>query len=158
MRATQKAVKTEGAASSARARTVSTKFRPNGLAAANQTSSGGKKKSQAKKAKAPKKEGEGKKRRWRPGTVALREIKKFQHSTQLLIKKAPFRRMIKEFMEKGKVGLRITQSGALAIQEATEAFTVSLLSDANLCAIHAKRVTLMPKDLQLARRLRGERV
>ena len=95
--------------------------------------------------------------RWRPGTVALREVRKLQKSTELLIAKAPFSRLVREVAETHKAGLRFQASAVAAIQEATEAFVVSLLSDANLAALHSGRVTAMPRDLQLVRRLRGER-
>ena len=95
--------------------------------------------------------------RWKPGTVALRQVKKLQKSTELLIAKAPFSRLVREVAESGKAGLRFQSSAVAAIQEATEAFVVSLLSDANLTALHANRVTALPRDLQLVRRLRGER-
>ena len=96
--------------------------------------------------------------RWRPGTVALRQVKKLQKSTELLIAKAPFSRLVREIADSHKVGLRFQSSAVAAIQEATEAFVVSLLSDANLTALHANRVTALPRDLQLVRRLRGERL
>ena len=112
----------------------------------------------AKKAKTPAAPGTKRQHRWRPGTVALREIKKFQKSTDLLIRKAPFQRLIREFAEKQKSGLKWQSAACAAMQEATESYVVSLLSDTNLCAIQAKRVTIMPKDIQLAKRLRGERV
>ncbi|KAL9935961.1 hypothetical protein V8E36_001548 [Tilletia maclaganii] len=95
--------------------------------------------------------------RYKPGTVALREIRRYQKSTELLIRKMPFQRLVKDiFLDKG-YNFRI-QSGALgALQEASEAFIVSLFEDVNLAAIHAKRFTIMPKDMALARRIRGER-
>jgi histone H3 len=95
--------------------------------------------------------------RWRPGTVALREVRRLQKGTELLVAKAPFSRLVREIAEGHKSGLRFQASAVAAIQEATEAFVVSLLSDANLTALHANRVTAMPRDLQLVRRLRGER-
>lgn len=95
--------------------------------------------------------------RWRPGTVALREIRKFQKGTELLIRKAPFQRLVREVATAQKEGLRFQSSAVLAIQEATESYVISLLSDTNMCAIHTRRVTIMPRDLTLARRLRGER-
>uniref|UniRef100_A0A8C8UG46 Core Histone H2A/H2B/H3 domain-containing protein n=1 Tax=Peromyscus maniculatus bairdii TaxID=230844 RepID=A0A8C8UG46_PERMB len=82
---------------------------------------------------APSTGGVKKPHRYRPGTVALREIRRYQKSTELLIRKLPFQRL------------------------ANEAYLVGLFEDTNLCAIHAKRVTIMPKDIQLARRIRGER-
>ena len=95
--------------------------------------------------------------RWKPGTVALRQVKKLQKSTDLLIAKAPFSRLVRELADSHKVGLRFASAAVAAIQEATEAFVVSLLGDANLTALHANRVTALPRDLQLVRRLRGER-
>ena len=95
--------------------------------------------------------------RFRPGTVCLREIRKYQKSTELLIRKLPFQRLVREIASDHKSDLRFQQSAILAIQEATEAYMVGLFEDTNLCAIHAKRVTIMPKDMQLARRIRGER-
>ncbi len=96
--------------------------------------------------------------RFRPGTVALREIRKYQKSTALLIAKLPFARLVRELMEECKTGLRIQTIALMAFQEAAEAYLVGLFEDTNLCAIHAKRVTIQPKDIQLARRIRGERV
>ena len=95
--------------------------------------------------------------RYRPGTVALREIRKYQKSTELLIRKLPFQRLVREIASEFKNDLRFQSSAVLALQEATEAYLVGLFEDTNLAAIHAKRVTIMPKDLQLARRIRGER-
>ena len=95
--------------------------------------------------------------RWKPGTVALRQVKKLQKSTELLIAKAPFSRLVREIAESHKAGLRFQSSAVAAIQEATESFVISLLGDANLTALHANRVTALPRDLQLVRRLRGER-
>jgi histone H3 len=96
-------------------------------------------------------------RRYKPGTVALREIRKYQKSTDLLIRKLPFQRLVREIAEEVSDGLRFQSFAVLALQEAAEAYLVSLFEDTNLCAIHAKRVTIMPKDIRLARRIRGER-
>ncbi|KAK9855175.1 hypothetical protein WJX84_001625 [Apatococcus fuscideae] len=94
--------------------------------------------------------------RFRPGTVALREIRRYQRSTDLLIRKLPFARLCREITNTfAPEPFRWTAEALLAIQEAAEDFMVHLLEDCNLCAIHAKRVTIMPKDLQLARRIRG---
>ena len=95
--------------------------------------------------------------RFRPGTVALREIRKYQKSTELLIRKLPFQRLVREIASDYKSDLRFQSSAIAAIQEACEAYMVGLFEDTNLCAIHAGRVTIMPKDMQLARRIRGER-
>ncbi|KAI0313781.1 histone-fold-containing protein [Amylostereum chailletii] len=95
--------------------------------------------------------------RFRPGTVALREIRRYQKSTELLIRKLPFQRLVREIAQDFKTDLRFQSSAVMALQEAAEAYLVSLFEDTNLAAIHAKRVTIQPKDLALARRLRGER-
>jgi histone H3 len=95
--------------------------------------------------------------RYRPGTVALREIRKYQKSTDLLIRKLPFQRVVREIASEYKNDLRFQSSAVMALQEASEAYLIGLFEDTNLCAIHAKRVTIMPKDMQLARRIRGER-
>ncbi|PAV68484.1 hypothetical protein WR25_06974 [Diploscapter pachys] len=95
--------------------------------------------------------------RYRPGTVALREIRRYQKSTELLLRKLPFQRLVREIAQDFKTDLRFQSSAVLALQEASDAYLVGLFEDTNLCAIHAKRVTIMPKDIQLARRIRGER-
>ena len=106
---------------------------------------------------APKTGGVKKPHRYRPGTVALREIRRYQKSTDLLIRKLPFQRVVREIAQGIKNDCRFQSTAILAIQEAAEAYLVGLFEDSNLCAIHAKRVTIMPKDIQLARRIRGER-
>jgi histone H3 len=83
--------------------------------------------------------------RYRPGTVALREIRRYQKSTELLIRKLPFQRLVREIAQDFKTDLRFQSSAVLALQEASEAYLVGLFEDTNLCAIHAKRVTIMPK-------------
>jgi len=95
--------------------------------------------------------------RFKPGTVALREIRKYQKSTELLIRKLPFQRLVREIAQEYKTDLRFQSAAIAALQEASESYLVGLFEDTNLCAIHAKRVTIMPKDIQLARRIRGER-
>jgi len=96
--------------------------------------------------------------RYRPGTVALREIRRYQQSTELLIKKLPFQRLVKEIAGTCSLAVcRFQGAAVLALQEASEAYLVGLFEDTNLCAIHAKRVTIQPKDIQLARRIRGEK-
>ncbi len=93
--------------------------------------------------------------RFRPGTAALREIRKYQKSTELLIRKLPFQRLVREIAMDFQSDLRWQNSAIIALQEASEVYLVSVLTDANLCAIHAKRVTIYPKDIQLALRLRA---
>ena len=96
--------------------------------------------------------------RYRPGTVALREIRRFQKSTDLLIRKAPFQRLVREITQKlfPNSELRFQSLSVLALQEASEAYMIRMFEDTNLAALHAKRVTIMPRDILLARRLRGE--
>ena len=104
-------------------------------------------------------------RRYRPGTVALREIRQYQKSTNLLIRKLPFQRLIREIAQNIILHnprfssftneIRIQSSALEALQGAAEDYLVNLFEDTNLAAIHAKRVTIQPKDMQLARRLRG---
>lgn len=111
----------------------------------------------AKKSSGTTSSGLKKPHRFRPGTVALREIRKYQKSTELLVRKLPFQRLVREIAQEYKTDLRFQSSAVLALQEAAEAYLVGLFEDTNLCAIHAKRVTIMPRDMQLARRIRGER-
>ena len=95
--------------------------------------------------------------RFRPGTVALREIRRYQKTTELLLLKKPFQRLVREIAEDFHSDLRFQSFAIAALHEAAEAHLVALFQDANLCAIHAKRVTIFPKDLSLARRIRGDR-
>ncbi|KAL0290805.1 UNVERIFIED_CONTAM: histone H3-like centromeric protein HTR12 [Sesamum calycinum] len=98
-----------------------------------------------------------KKRRNRPGTVALREIRKYQKSCNLLIPAAPFIRTVKEISSQYSPSITRWQAEALvALQEAAEDYIVQLFEEAMMCAIHAKRVTLMKKDFELARRIGGK--
>ena len=113
--------------------------------------------------KAPK--GRVKKRyRYRPGTVALKQIRQYQKSTELLIRKLPFQQLVREIASDDEIiksplcgKVRFQSAAIMALQEAAEAYLVGLFEDTNLCAIHAKRATIMPKDIQLARRIHGER-
>ena len=95
--------------------------------------------------------------RYRPGTVALREIRKYQKSTELLIRKLPFQRLVREIARDYKIDIRFQSAAIGALQQASEAYLVEFFHDTNLCAIHAKRVTIMAKDMKLVRRIRGER-
>ena len=95
----------------------------------------------------------GVRRRHRPGERALKEIRQYQRSTELLIRKLPFARLVKEVqLHFTNREYRWQASALLAMQEAAEAHLVGLFEDANLCTIHSKRVTVMVKDIQLARR------
>ncbi|KAK7089410.1 histone H3.3A-like [Littorina saxatilis] len=95
--------------------------------------------------------------RYRPGTVALREIRRYRKSTEPLIHWLPFHRLVREIGQDFKTDLRFQSAAIEALQEASESYLVGLFQDANLCAIHAGRVTIMPRDIQLAHRIRGER-
>ena len=110
-----------------------------------------------KRKSAPATGGVKKPHRYRPGTVALREIKKFQKSTDLLLRKLPFARLVKEISDSFGKKYRWSGEAILALQNAIEHYLVGVNEDASLCAIHAKRVTIMPKDIQLARHVRGEK-
>ena len=95
--------------------------------------------------------------RYRPGTVALREIRRYQKSTELLLRKLPFQRLVRELAQNIRSELRFQSSAIEALQQASEAYLTGLFEDTNLIAIHAKRCTIFPKDMRLARRIRGER-
>lgn len=97
-----------------------------------------------------------KKIRFRPGTVALREIKKYQKSLNNMLPRAPFQRLVRSIAGNIDNDLRFQAQALAALQEASEAYLVGIFEDANLCAIHANRVTLMKKDMDLARRIRGD--
>ncbi|CAG2177823.1 unnamed protein product [Oppiella nova] len=110
-------------------------------------------------AKAPKPPANGpnlERHHYRPGAAALRDIRMYQKNTDLLIKKLPFQRLVRQLSTEFMDGFRYQSTALLALQEAAEAYLTRLFDDTNLCALHAKRVTIMPKDMQLARRLRGE--
>ncbi|KAG5840122.1 hypothetical protein ANANG_G00214220 [Anguilla anguilla] len=89
-------------------------------------------------------------------TAPLREIRRYQKSTELLIRKLPFQHLVREIAQDFKPDLRFQSSAVMALQEASEVYLGGLLEDTNLCATHGKRVTIMLKDIQLARRIRGE--
>ena len=114
------------------------------------------------RAKPPRKRGAGqsaapkKPHGYRPGTVALCEICQFQKSMELLIRRLPFQRLVREIAQDFQGRLNFASGAILALQEAAEAYLIGLFEDTNLCAIHTKCITIMPKDIQLARRIRGE--
>ncbi|KAL8514463.1 hypothetical protein ACS0TY_013541 [Phlomoides rotata] len=113
--------------------------------------------------KAPRKSGSAtsgvkKPHHYNPRTAALRKIDKYQKNTELLIHKLPFRHLVREITQDFKTDLRFQSYAVFALQEAAEAYLVGLFEDTNLCTIHAKKVTIMSKDIQLARRIRGEHV
>ena len=116
----------------------------------------------AKQTKPPQKRGTAqsaapkKPHRYRPGTVALREICWYQKSTELLIRRLPFQRLVREIAQDFKGRLKFASGAILALQEAAEAYLIGLFEDTNLCAIHAKCIMIMLKDIQLARCIRGE--
>lgn len=94
-------------------------------------------------------------RRYRPGIKALKEIRQYQSNTDLLLLKLPFARLAKEIAQNFINDIRFQSSALNALQEGAEAYLIKLFEDTQLAAIHAKRVTIMPKDMQLAMRLRG---
>ena len=136
---------------------------PKAKNAASKISSKAKKRSMAgaKKGKspmkktAPNKEGR-KKPRMRPGTVALREIRRYQKGSANLLPRAAFQRVVREIAGRIDSDLRFASQALVALQEAGEAYLVGIFEDANLCALHANRVTIMRKDMDLARRIRGD--
>jgi len=95
------------------------------------------------------------KKKFRPGQLALSEIRRFQRSTELLIKKAPFQRLVRQISDSLTPGMKYQTVALSALQEAAESYIIALFEDTNLCCIHAKRVTISPKDVKLARRIRG---
>jgi histone H3 len=99
---------------------------------------------------------EGRKIRYRPGTVALREIKRYQKSTNMLLPRAPFHRLVRNICGSIDEDLRFQAQALIALQEASEAYLVGVFEDTNICAIHAKRATILKKDMDLARRIRGD--
>ena len=101
-------------------------------------------------------DGEKKQRRYKPCTVVLREIKRYQKSTDLLLPRAPFVRVVREVIKEMDPDMRVHAQALTALQEAAEAYLVGLFEDANLCCIHAKRTTLRRQDMQLAFRIRGD--
>ncbi len=123
-------------------------------AAASQSSKAG----QQKRKTAPAEGGvkERKTHRFRPGTVALREIKRYQKETRLLLPRASFQRLVRSITSGIDSDIRFQSQALLALQEAAEMYLVGLFEDTNLCAIHAQRKTIMKKDLELARRIRGD--
>ena len=138
---------------------------PKGKNTAAKTGSKAKQRASAGKKTAPAKGGikskakgaeDRKKPRFRPGTVALREIKRYQKATKELLPRAPFQRLVRNISGSIDSGLRFQAHALKALQEASEAYLVGIFEDANLCAIHANRVTIMKKDLDLARRIRGD--
>jgi len=110
----------------------------------------------ARKSTAPAAGGSAKRpQRYKAGTVALREIRMYQKSTELLIRKQPFQRMARAISQEFKPDSRFQGSALASLQEATEAYIIGLFEDANDCAIHGRRVTVMPRDIQLAMKIRG---
>ena len=95
--------------------------------------------------------------RYRPGSLALQEVRYYQERSNLLIRKLPFQRLVREIAQALKQDVRFRSAALMALKEACEAYLVRLFEDTNLCTIHAKRVTIMPRDIQLARRIWGER-
>jgi len=109
-----------------------------------------------KNCKVVKKMGKGKKK-FRPGTRALMNIRKYQKCPFLHIPREAFSRLVRELGQDYKTDLRYSKDGIILLQYATENYLIKLFQDANLAAIHAGRQSIMPQDMQLARKIRGER-
>ena len=90
------------------------------------------------------------------GIRALREIKKYQSNTDMLIRGLPFQRVVQEIAQSIRADLCFQSTAIMELQEAGEAFLVGLLVQANHCTIHTKHVTVMLKDIQLVQRIRGD--
>lgn len=138
---------------------INTSNRP-GQASSSRPTTGGKGRPGQPRPPARAPPGGGPPKRYRPSTNALREIRRYQKSTDLLMAKLPFSRLVREIAFNVAplhlhANMRWQSQAIQALQEAAEAFLVHLFEDTNLCALHAKRVTIMQKDIQLARRLRG---
>ena len=97
-----------------------------------------------------------KQRKIQRGMQSLKEIQKYQKGADLLIRRIPFQRLVREIVQKRGEGLKLQSLAVLALQEAGEAFIVGFMEQAYLCTIHAKQVTIMPRDIQLACRIRGD--
>ena len=95
--------------------------------------------------------------RYRPGVVALREIRKYQASCNLLIRRRPFQRLVREIAVEYSLDVKFRNAAYMALQEATEMYIVRLMEESMLCAVHGGRVTVMSKDMKLAIRIRGTR-
>jgi histone H3 len=111
----------------------------------------------ARMSRPPSKADAATKQRYRPSIVALSEIRKYQNSSELLIRKLPFQRLVRDIAqditrEGNKEEVRFQSNAILALQEAAEAYLVRLFEDSQMCAIHARRVTIMPRDMRLALR------
>ena len=138
-----------------RAKTASKKVPSKTMAASSKKSASKMKMKPAKKMETMSQK-DRKKPRFKPGTVALREIRRYQKQSSLLIPKAPFTRLVRDICGGIDNDLRFNAETLLALQEAAEAYLVSLLEDSSLCAIHAKRQTILKADMVLAKRLRGD--
>jgi histone H3 len=130
---------------------------------ASKKSGGSASKKATTKTKAPNKkiikraEGEKRPHRFRAGTVALREIKRYQKSGDMLLRKQPFQRLVRSIAQEFSPNIRFQASAILALQEAAEGHLIDILADSNICAIHARRVGITDKDLQVASKIRKER-
>ncbi|XP_039711523.1 histone H3.3A-like [Pteropus medius] len=92
---------------------------------------------------------------YRPSTIALCEVRRYQKSTEL-IRKLSFQHLVREIAQDIKTDLCFQNAAIGALQESSEAYLVGLFEDTNLCDIHAKRVTIMPKGIYLAHRIHGK--
>lgn len=113
-------------------------------------------KEEEKKKRAENPDLEKKKIKYKPGTVALREIKRYQKSVDILLPRAPFQKVVREITQSIDNDLRFQGAALMAIQEAAESYLVGIFEDSQLCSLHAKRVTVTLADMRLARRIRGD--
>ena len=98
-----------------------------------------------------------KRHRFKPGPLTIQEIRRYQDATVPILRKKPFVKLVKELSRDFKRELRYQSISMNALAEASEAFLVKMFEEADLCAKHGKRKEITPKDIKLARRLRGER-
>lgn len=120
------------------------------------TKASAKKSTGGKSPKTAVKKSGGGKRKYKPGTVALREIRKIQKTGALLLKKAPFSRLVREVTKAMKTDAKFKPSALSAVQEAAEAFATGTLEGAVMLQLHRKRKTLVKKDIEYVRRIKGE--
>lgn len=109
----------------------------------------------ARKTTLPTSQGVSKKPRYKAGTVALKEIRRYQNSTDLLIRKLPFQRFVRNIAQQYKADARFQAPALACLHESLEAYLTGVFEDANACAVHARRVTVLPRDLYLVDKIRG---
>lgn len=109
----------------------------------------------ARKTSLPTPQTASKRTRYKPGTVALKEIRRYQNSTDLLIRKLPFQRFVRSIAQQYKADVRFQGPALACLHESLEAYLTGVFEDANACAVHARRVTILKRDLSLVDKIRG---